>query len=90
VVNIRAEPERPRAERLVADVGRLRKDAGLFRELLGPRGTRIPVTAVVANLADPKDRGTRKALARVRRAARTTPQADRRRASGAASPFGGR
>lgn len=70
VVNIRAEAERPPAERLVADVGRLRKDAALFRDILGPRGTRIPVTAVVANLADPRDRGTRKALARVRRAAR--------------------
>jgi len=72
VVNIRTEAERPRAEQLVADVGRLRKDAGLFHDILGSRGTRIPVTAVVANLADPRDRGTRKALARVRRSARAT------------------
>lgn len=68
VVNIRSEAERPRAERLVADVGRLRQDARLFHDILGLRGTRVPVTAVVANLADPRDRGTRKALARVRRA----------------------
>jgi hypothetical protein len=73
VVNIRAEAERPRADELVADVGRLRKEAGLFHDILGSRGTRIPVTAVVANLADPRDRGTGKALARVRRAARVTP-----------------
>ena len=73
VVNIRAEAERPRAEQLVADVGRLRKDAALFDDILGSRGTRIPVTAVVANLADPSDRGTKKALARVRRAARLMP-----------------
>ena len=73
VVNIRTEAERSRAEKLVADVGRLRKEAGLFHDILGSRGTRIPVTAVVANLADPRDRGTRKALARVRRAARATP-----------------
>ena len=68
VVNIRAEAERPRAEELVADVGRLRKDAALFDDILGSRGTRIPVTAVVANLADPEDRDRKKALARVRRA----------------------
>jgi sugar phosphate isomerase/epimerase len=69
VVNIHTEAERPRAEQLVSDVGRLRKDARLFRDILGPRGTRVPVTAVVANLADPSDRGRRKALGRVRRAA---------------------
>jgi GTPase SAR1 family protein len=68
VVNIRAEAERPRAEELVADVGRLRKEPALFEDVLRTRGTRIPVTAVVANLADPEDRGRKKALARVRRA----------------------
>ena len=68
VVNIRAEAERPRAEELVADVGRLRKEPALFEDILGTRGTRIPVTAVVANLTDPEDRGRRKAVARVRRA----------------------
>ena len=68
VVNIRAEAERPRAEELVADVGRLRKERPLFEDILGRRGTRIPVTAVVANLADPEDRDRKKALTRVRRA----------------------
>jgi hypothetical protein len=71
VVNIRSEAERQRGEQLVADVGRLRKDAGLFDDILGFRGSRIPVTAVVANLADPRDAGTKKAVARVRRALRT-------------------
>ncbi len=65
VVNIHAEAERPRAEDLVADVGRLRKEPALFEDILG---TRIPVTAVVANLADPEDRGQKKAVARARRA----------------------
>ena len=68
VVNIQAEAERPRAEELAADVGRLRKEPALFEDILGTRGTRIPVTAVVANLTDPEDRGRRKAVARVRRA----------------------
>lgn len=67
VVNVRAESERPRAEALVTDVGRLRKEPALFRDILDTRGTRIPVTALVANLADPEDPGRRKAAARVRR-----------------------
>jgi hypothetical protein len=71
VVNIRSEAERQRGEQLVADVGRLRKDAALFGDILGFRGSRIPITAVVANLADPRDAGTKKAVARVRRALRT-------------------
>jgi hypothetical protein len=70
VVNIHKEAERQPGERLVADVGRLRKEAALFDDVLGWRGSRIPVTAVVANLADPEDRGRKKALARVRRALR--------------------
>jgi len=68
VVNVRAEAARPRAEELVADVGRLRKEPALFHDILGTRGTRTPVTALVANLADPEDPGRRKAVARVRRA----------------------
>ena len=70
VVNVRTGAERPRGEQLVADVGRLRMDADVFEDILGWRGKRIPVTAVVADLADPTDRGRRKALARVRRAAK--------------------
>ena len=70
VVNVRAEAERARAERLVADVGRLRSDGAVFADVLHPRGTRIPVTAVVANVEDPRDRGLRKALARVMRTTR--------------------
>lgn len=72
VVNIRNEGERKRAEQLIADVVRLRKDEALFKDILGVRGTKIPVTAVVANLTNPGDPGRKKALARVRRALRTT------------------
>lgn len=70
IINVRGEEERPRAERLVADLVRLRKDDSLFADILGPRGHRIPITAVVANLAHPKDPGRRKAIARVKRALR--------------------
>lgn len=72
VVNIRSEAERGRGERLVADVARLRKDDAVFNDILGFRGHKIPVTAVVANLTNPGDPGRKKALARVKRAFRTT------------------
>jgi hypothetical protein len=70
VVNIRHQSERASAERLVADVHRLRKDDALFNDIIGWRGHRLPVTALVANLVDPRDAGRQKALGRVRRTIR--------------------
>jgi hypothetical protein len=70
VVNMRDETNRIAAELLVADVHRLRKHDSLFRDILGWRGHRIPITAVVANVADSSDRGRQKALTRVRRTLR--------------------
>lgn len=69
MVNGRGEAERLAAAALVEDVGRLRKDDAVFHDVLGFRGSRVPVTAVVADLSDPKDPGLRKAIARVKRAA---------------------
>lgn len=71
VVNIRSGDERTRGERLVADIVKLRKDEALFNDILGVGGTKIPVTAVVANLANPGDPGRGKALARVKRSLAT-------------------
>ena len=70
VVNIRSADERPGAQRLVDDLVRLRKDEAIFQDILRRRGHRIPITAVVADLADPGDPGLKKALARIRRAFR--------------------
>lgn len=70
IVNIRGDDARGRSERLIADLARLRKDDELFGDILGIRGSRVPITAVVADLANPKDGGRRKAIARVRRALR--------------------
>jgi hypothetical protein len=67
VVNIRDESERAQ---LVADAHRLRKDDALFEDMLAWRGNRIPITAVVANLADARDPGRKKAFARVHRTIR--------------------
>lgn len=71
IVNVRNDTERRAGERIVADLMRLRKDEALFNDILGLRGTRVPITAVTANLADPGDPGRKKALARVRRALRS-------------------
>jgi hypothetical protein len=68
VVNARDDAERGRAERFVQEVARLRKDAAVFSDLVGLLGHRIPITAVAANLSDPRDAGLKKAIARIRRA----------------------
>jgi hypothetical protein len=65
VVNMRDETDRVAAELLVADVQRLRKADALFGDILGWCGHRTPITAVVANIADPSDSGRQKALTRV-------------------------
>jgi hypothetical protein len=71
VVNARHDGQRQAAEQLVGDIVRLRKDNDLLADILGPRGSRIPITAVAANMADPDDPARKKALARVRRAIRS-------------------
>jgi len=71
VVNIRSSTERPAAEQLLVDLARLRKDDALFSDILGTRGHRTPVTAVVVNISDPRDAGRKKAIARVRRTIRS-------------------
>lgn len=71
VVNIRTAAERRIGENLVSDLDRLRKDEAIFQDILGWRGQRIPVTAAVADLADPRDAGLKKVLTRIRRAFRT-------------------
>jgi hypothetical protein len=70
VVNFRHGDNHRAADALVADVVRLRKDKELAADILGFRGNRIPVTALVADLADPNDPGRKKAIARTRRAIR--------------------
>jgi hypothetical protein len=40
----------------------------VFEDVIGLRGNRRPITAVAADLSNRKDAGTRKALARVKRA----------------------
>ncbi len=70
VTNTREGADADGAVRLLADLQRIRKDEEVFDDILGWRGTRTPITAVAANLADAADPGTRKALARIRRSIR--------------------
>jgi molybdopterin-guanine dinucleotide biosynthesis protein len=67
IVNVRDDKERPAAQALLDELDRLRKDEILFREVFGWRASRLPITAVVANLSDPMDAGLKKAVARVKR-----------------------
>jgi hypothetical protein len=48
----------------------VRRDKAVFDDVLGWWGSKIRITAVAADLAHRDDAGTRKALARVRRAIR--------------------
>lgn len=67
VVNVRDQRDVAGAERLLADLRRVRKDPEVFDDILGWRGTRIPITAVAANLVARKNPGTRKVVARIKR-----------------------
>lgn len=68
VVNARSDADGKAAARLVAEVSRLRQDSDVYRDVFGIRGSRRPVTAVVADLSNPKDAGLKKAINRVKRA----------------------
>lgn len=70
IANTREGARAEGAVRLLADLERIRKDEEVFADVLGWRGTRTSITAVAANLADGADPGSRKALARIRRAIR--------------------
>jgi molybdopterin-guanine dinucleotide biosynthesis protein len=70
VVNVRTAAERERGKRMLDEIPRMRKDEAIFRDLFDYRGSRVPITAVMADLSDPKDTGWRKALARVMRTLR--------------------
>jgi hypothetical protein len=70
VLNTCEDAERRRAQALLEDVRRLRADRAVFDDVLGWRGSRVPITAVVADLANAREAGTRKAVARVKRSVR--------------------
>ena len=70
VVDLRPGDDPATAEGFCAEVHRLRRDGDVFDDVLGLAGSRVPITGVVARLADPKDAGLRKAVQRVKRTLR--------------------
>jgi len=77
VVNVRSDTDHRAAESFVVEFARLRKDEEVYRDVVGLRGNKLPVTAVVADLANPKDPGLKKAVARVKRATKRRQPMDR-------------
>ena len=67
VINVRADEDRTVADAMLAEVARIRRNQEIRTSILGLFGSRTPVTAVVADLLNPKDPGTRKAIDRVKR-----------------------
>ena len=68
VINVRARDDRDAAERILDQIARIRSDDAVRTAVLGRFAHRTKVTAVVADLSDPKDAGTKKALTRIKRA----------------------
>ncbi len=68
VVNVRAREDRDAAERMLEEIARIRSDDAVRTAVLGRFAHRTKVTAAVADLSDPKDSGTKKALTRIKRA----------------------
>ncbi len=72
VVTIHDAASRKAAVRFAKEVQTMRADHELRRKLFGPFSRFVPATIVAADLRDPRDAGTKKALARVRRALRVS------------------
>ena len=73
VINVRSPDERLRAEAMLQGIARIRKDKAIFRDVVGTLGDKRPITAVVADLSDPKDKGLKRALTRIRRVFKPKP-----------------
>jgi hypothetical protein len=74
IVNLRDRAQHDRAQALLAELHQLRGDRQVFDDVLSWRGRRTAITAVSADLADPNDPGTRKAVARALRTIRSASQ----------------
>ena len=68
VVNVRARDDRDAAEPMLEEIARIRSDDAVRAAVLGRFAHRTKVTAVVADLSDPKEPSTKKALTRIKRA----------------------
>lgn len=74
IVNLTDRAQHDHAQALLAELHRLRGDRQVSDDVLSWRGRRTAITAVSADLADPNDPGTRKAIARALRTIRSASQ----------------
>jgi hypothetical protein len=70
IVTYRDASERDTAVRFADEITAMRADPALRRDLFGPFVKQVPATVVAADLRNPKDPGTKKAVARVGRTIR--------------------
>lgn len=70
VINVHGARELEAAERMAADIRRVRKDKALMREVLETHSPVSRPSLFIADLSDPKHRGTKQAVARIKRAFR--------------------
>jgi len=70
VINVHGARESEAAERMAADIRRVRKDEALAREVLESHSPVSRPSLFIADLSDPKHPGTRQAVARIKRAFR--------------------
>jgi hypothetical protein len=68
IINVRKGEDRTAVDRMLGEVARIRSDEEVRTSVLGRFGHRRKITALAADLSDPKETGTKKALARIKRA----------------------
>ncbi len=67
IVHCESPAERARAESFLAELERIRSDPAVFEDVSSSKTTRVAITAVAGDVGDPKDPGTKKAIARIAR-----------------------
>lgn len=66
-VNVSTLKERKRADTMVEELQRLRKDKDVFKDIVGHRGSRSPILARVVDLTDTGDKNMKSLLRRIER-----------------------
>lgn len=73
-VNVSTLKERKRADTMIEELQRLRKDKDVFNDIVGHRGSRTPILARVLDLVDAGDKNLKSLLRRIERTIRAESQ----------------
>lgn len=76
LINLHKERERPAAERLAAEIRRIRADGTILRSFQSAPHQSRRISVFIANLSDPRDAELKKAIARIKRGLPRTRQED--------------